>query len=302
MPSMLHEAPLELLRRNPKLAVALLAGTPGLDIPKDGTAAMAPGDVTAGLPVELRADAVVLVRGKTGKLAVVAESQLSANGIKAKRRVWPAYLTQARAQHDCPAVLMVFCRDRATTRACAKPIATGHPRFILVPIVIGPGTLPGSGRASDADAAAELAMMAAWTGQADLSEPAVQAATLSAIAGLDAERLATYTRIVLIAAPDESSRRALEMLMATVFKNDFLDKLEGEARARGEAEGRARGEALMILQILESRRIAVPDEVRNRVLACADTDVLESWGRKAAVAHSLQEVFGIAGDTASSLS
>ena len=90
--------------------------------------------------------------------------------------------------------------------------------------------------------------------------------------------------------------------MATVFKNDFLDKLEGEARARGEAEGRARGEALMILQILESRRIAVPDEVRNRVLACADTDVLESWGRKAAVAHSLQEVFGIAGDTASSLS
>ena len=91
--------------------------------------------------------------------------------------------------------------------------------------------------------------------------------------------------------------------MATVFKNDFLDKLEAEARARGEAEGRARGEAegqargeaLMILQILESRRIAVPDEVRDQVLACADTDVLESWGRKAAVAHSLQEVFGITG-------
>jgi hypothetical protein len=110
-----------------------------------------------------------------------------------------------------------------------------------------------------------------------------------------------------------------------VFKNDFLDKIEAEARARGEAEGRARGEAegrargeaegrargeaegrargeargeaLMILQILESRRIAVPDDVREQVLICTDTDVLESWGRKAAVAHSLQEVFGIAGDT-----
>lgn len=301
---MLHEAPLELLRRNPRLAVALLAGTPGLPIAKGGTAAMAPGDVTAGLPVELRADAVVLMGGKPGRLAVIAESQLSANGIIAKRRVWPAYLTQARAQHDCPAVLMVFCRDRATARACAKPIATGHPRFILEPIVIGPGTRPDSSQASEADTAAELAMMAAWTGQANLREPAVQAATLQEIAGLDAERLAAYTRIVLIAAPDESSRRALETLMATVFKNDFLDKLEAEARARGEAEsrargeaegqarGQARGEALMILQILESRRIAVPDEIRDQVLACADTDALESWGRKAAVAHNLQEVFG----------
>jgi hypothetical protein len=134
------------------------------------------------------------------------------------------------------------------------------------------------------------------TGQVNLRVPAVQAATLQAIAGLDAERLATYTRIVLIAAPDESSRRARETLMATVFKNDFLDKLEAEARARGEAEGQARGqargEARMILQILDSRRIAVPEEIRDQVLACADTDVLESWGRKAAVAHNLQEVFG----------
>ncbi len=48
-----------------------------------------------------------------------------------------------------------------------------------------------------------------------LGLPASQAATLRAIAGLDAETLATYTRIAGIAATDESSRRALEMLMAT---------------------------------------------------------------------------------------
>jgi hypothetical protein len=85
------------------------------------------------------------------------------------------------------------------------------------------------------------------------------------------------------------------MLMATVFKNDFLDKLEAEAIARGEAVGRARGEARMILQILDSPHITVPDEIRDQVLACTDTDVLESWGRKAAVADSLDEVFGAAG-------
>jgi hypothetical protein len=142
-------------------------------------------------------------------------------------------------------------------------------------------------------------MMAAWTGQADLRDPAVQGATLRAIAGLDAVRLATYTRIVLVAAPDESSRRALEMLMATVFKNAFLDKLEAEAKARGEAEGRAlgeangraEGEARMILQVLDSRGIAVPDRVRDQVLACTDIGALEPWGRKAAVARSIEEIF-----------
>jgi hypothetical protein len=301
---MLHEAPLELLRQNPRLAEVLLAGTPGVVIPKDGTATMAPGDVTASLPVELRADAVVLLRGKPSALAIVAESQLSASGIRAKRRVWPAYLTQARAQHDCPAVLMVFCRHRATARACAKPITTGHPHFILAPIVIGPGTLPDPGQFTGADANAELAMMAAWTGQADLRVPAVQATTLQAIAGLDAVKLATYTRIILIAAPDESSRRALETLMATVFKNDFVDKLEAQARARGEAHGRALGEAhgralgeaQMILEVLESRGIILPDKVRDQVLACTDTTRLEMWGRKAAVAHGLEEVFGVGTD------
>jgi hypothetical protein len=52
----------------------------------------------------------------------------------------------------------------------------------------------------------------------------------------------------------------------------------------------------MILQILDSRGIAVPDDVRGQVLACTDTGVLEAWGRKAAVAHSIEEVFGTAGD------
>jgi hypothetical protein len=285
---MLHEAPLELLRQNPELAAALLVGTPGVSVPEGGTATLAPGEVSASQPVELRADSVVLLRNRSRSLAVVAESQLSASKIKHKRRVWPAYLTQARAQHDCPAVLMVFCRDRATARTCATPIPTGHPDFILAPIVIGPDTLPSPGRPGTSGANAELAMMAAWTGQADLRDPAVRAATLRAIAGLDAHRLATYTRIVLIAAPDEPTRRALETLMATVFKNEFLDNLEATAEARGEAR--------MILKVLEARGFNLPAGIRDQILACADTARLETWGRRAAVAASIEEIFETADD------
>jgi hypothetical protein len=286
MPSLLHEAPLELLRRNPRLAGALLSGVPGVAVPEGGTAALAPGEVTASLPVELRADAVVLLRGMADKLAVVVEVQTSAGDLKGKRRVWPAYLTQARAQHDCPAVLMVFCRDRAIARSCRKAIPTGHPEFVLTPIVIGPDGVPAPGRRGTA--AAELAMMAAWAGRADLRDPHVRVRTLRLIAGLDAETLATYTRIVLIAAPDESSRRALEALMATVFKNEFVDKLQAEGQAKGQAKGRAQ----MILQVLAARRIAVPAETREQVLACTDIAQLDTWGSRAATAQSIEDVFG----------
>lgn len=304
MPSLLHEAPLELLRRNPTLAGALLSGIPGVAVPEGGPATLAPGEVTASLPVELRADAVVLLHGAGDKLAAIVEVQTSAGAIKRKRRVWPAYLTQARAQHDCPAVLMVFCRDRATARACAKPIPTGHPEFVLTPIVIGPDDVPDAQGRRTAQATAELTIMAAWAGGADLRDPTVQVHTLEQLAGLDAETLAAYTRIVLMAAPDESSRRALEALMATVFKSEFLDKLEAlaaeaEARgsARGEAHGEAAGRAKMILQVLAARGIAAPAEIRDQVLACTDIGQLDAWGSKAATAQSIEEIFSTANGT-----
>ena len=139
-------------------------------------------------------------------------------------------------------------------------------------------------------------MMAAWAGSADLRDPTIQVRTLRLLAGLDPETLDTYTRIVLIAAPDESSRRALEALMATVFKNEFLDKLEAEAKARGEARGLARGEldgrAKIILVVLAARGVRVPAEIRDQVLACTDIAQLDAWGRKAATAQSVDEVFG----------
>jgi hypothetical protein len=130
----------------------------------------------------------VLLRAPADKLAVVAEVQMSAKELKRKRRVWPACLTQARAQDDCPAVLMIFCRDRAVARACAKPIPTGHPQFILTPIVIGPDDVPAAQQQGTARAAAELGMMAAWAGSADLRDPTIQVRTLRLLAGLDPER------------------------------------------------------------------------------------------------------------------
>jgi hypothetical protein len=99
-------------------------------------------------PAELRADAVIVLDGQgrwpgrqPGKLAVVVEVQTSPD--EGKRRVWPAYLALARAQHDCLAVLVVICPGRVTGRWARRPIPTGHPGFDLVPLVIDADTTRG---------------------------------------------------------------------------------------------------------------------------------------------------------------
>jgi hypothetical protein len=66
VPSIPHEASLELLRHNPYLAAVLLTGT-GVDIPADAVATPADGDLSACEPTELRADAMVILHNEHRK-------------------------------------------------------------------------------------------------------------------------------------------------------------------------------------------------------------------------------------------
>jgi hypothetical protein len=318
MPGIAHEAPVELLRHNPLLAAALLSGT-GVTVPADGPAVMAAGDLSSTLPAELRADAVVVLGapdsarvgrgvaregraarsgGRDGRLAVVVEVQMAPDD--GKRRVWPAYLTLARAQHDCPAVLVVICPGRTTGRWARRPIRTGHPGFDLVPLVIDAGNTPLPGSSGAVGASPELAVLAAFTGAADLEQDVGRRLVLGAIAAadLDADRLETYTHLIRAVA-SAGARSALEALMTTAFKDDFIDRIKAEGRAEGEAmgravgraEGEARGKAGMLLRILAARGFEVPEAVRELVLSCTDLGQLEAWGEKAATATALEDVF-----------
>jgi hypothetical protein len=102
--------------------------------------------------------------------------------------------------------------------------------------------------------------------------------TAIAAARLDEDRLETYTRLVRAAA-SVAARNALEALMTTTFKDDFIDRYKAE------------GAAGMVLRILAARGIEVPGPVRERVRSCTDLGQLETWADKAATAASLQDVF-----------
>ncbi|MBO0822588.1 MAG: hypothetical protein J2P27_01865 [Actinobacteria bacterium] len=280
MPGALHEAPLELLRRAPLLAGELLRAS-GVPVPVGATTTAAPGDVSSA-PVELRADGVFLVDDGESKLAIVAESQTKPDPLK--RWVWPAYLALARAEHRRPAVLVVFCPGprRDTGPWARQLIKTGHPGFDLAPIVIDATTTPPPN--PESPAAADMAVLGCLTGAIDLDSAAGRHHVLGLVraARLEADKLKTYTDLIRAAA-SPAARLPLETLMTTTYKDDWTDRFE--------AKGRMEQGAQMVLRIFAARDIAVTDDIRDRVLACADLDQLQAWADKAATATSLSDVF-----------
>lgn len=76
--------------------------------------------------------------------------------------------------------------------------------------------------------------------------------------------------------------------MTAKFKDEFVDRLLAE----GEAKGEAKGEARTILRVLAARGLEVPAKIREQVLSCTDSSQLETWIDRAAIAVSVEEVFG----------
>ncbi|HEX6899775.1 MAG TPA: hypothetical protein VF789_08680 [Thermoanaerobaculia bacterium] len=78
------------------------------------------------------------------------------------------------------------------------------------------------------------------------------------------------------------------------YQSDFARKYFAEGFAIGFAEGFAEGRAEVaaraLLIVLRARGIAVPDAVRERILAQQERERLERWLERAVVATSVAEV------------
>jgi hypothetical protein len=92
-----------------------------------------------------------------------------------------------------------------------------------------------------------------------------------------------------------AARRALEAMMKGYeYQSDFAKKYVAQGRTEGRVEGRVEGRteeaARALLTVLRARGIAVPDAVRESILAQKDPERLERWLEKAAVAASVTTV------------
>lgn len=271
--------------------VELLRGALGYSLPPHARLTLAPETLRA--PIELAADAIVVLEGERRAFAVVVEVQLGRDA--AKRSSWPCYVANLRHQLTCPTMLVVVAIDDAVARWCREPIELGHPGFTLQPVVIAREAIPRVTDAAIAVADVELAVLSAIVhGPTDerleILEPTTRALESLPV---DDARTGIYTDLILQALKG-APKRVLEALMKTgkyEYGSDFALHYIGVGRAEGEAKGEARGEARALLRVLARRGFAIDRASEQRVLSCADLELLGRWIDRAVTAKTIEEVF-----------
>jgi Arc/MetJ-type ribon-helix-helix transcriptional regulator len=277
--SLLHEALVLLFRNRPDLAPELLSRVFGVELPPFAEVRVASAELSEVVPREHRADLIVLLLDGKPVLAIVLEVQLDRD--RDKLTSWPAYLTGARARYGCPACLLVLCADEAVARWCARPIETGHPGFVLRPLVLGPDAVPIVTEPEQAAAMPELSVLSAIAHGRGEHGLAVALAALAAARGLDVDRATLYDDLILFWL-NEATRSKLEELMER-GRYEYQSEMVRRNVAQGRAEGRAEAKAQDVLTVLEARGLDVPQELRRRILECTDLATLDQWLRRAAV-------------------
>ncbi len=295
MPSCEHEGLIEMFRQSPDFAAELLKDNLGLPMPDTWNARVDSADLTDLLPTEFRADAVVtLTDGSAGErpaLAVVVEVQLGRD--KRKMWSWPAYLANLRSRTHCPVMLLVICPDAAVADECATPIDMGHPGWVLVPLVRGPRQVPVVVDPVDANNAAPMSVLSAAMHQDRPEIDKILRAVVTTLGNIDPDHAIRYSEI-MFAVLRTDARNRWEALMTTQsfkFQSAYANRLRAEGRVEGRVEGQAEGEAKAVLRMLDARGIAVPEDVRERIIKCSDLDQLDTWVIRAATANTIENLF-----------
>lgn len=286
MPSALHEAVLELIRHDPAFAAQLLRDLLQCDLPDFREARLADATFTDVVPTEYRADAVVLLVQDGPVLGVIFEAQLQSDPDKAF--VWPAYLFSARARHRCPFVLVVITPDAAVARWASKRIYVGGGES-WAPLVVGPDGIPtitDGGQAQRAPHLAMLSVMAHGRGDIDTAL-AIALAALQGLTTLPKDQQLLYSALIeRVLSP--SARKAFIMHPQA---EPLLSSWHREGFEKGIEQGIAQARAADVLDVLETRGLAISEEQRARVLACSDVEQLTVMHRRAVLVSQTADIF-----------
>jgi hypothetical protein len=277
-----HEAPLELIKQHPALAVELLRAVAGVPLRDGLDVRLASTSLNTVAPVQYNADSVVVVSDpgtRESLVAIIVEPQ--GRDEKTKKFSWPIYLANARREIGCEsAFLIVVCPDPAEAERCRAVIPMGHPGLELWPIVIDPKHAP-----SGEDAGPYLLLFLACLPAMDLEDPAAARRVLEAIrdtGASDAERK-TLTTIILVRA-SEAARRLLEGMMTTMeWKSDFIESYVDQGRVEARRED--------VLKVLDARRLRPTEAQRTRVEVSTDLAQLDLWFERSLTSATAAEVF-----------
>jgi hypothetical protein len=282
MPSLTHEALLQLFRNRPELAPELLREALQIELPAYTEARIESAEFSQLAPTEYHADLVVLLVDNAPVLGIVVEVQLAQK--PRKRFTWPLYLAALRAKLECDTCVFVIAPSMEVARWAAEPIRMGFNSTVF-PLVVGPGGIPVITDPERAIQAPELAVLSAMAhGQGDV-ETAVKVA-LAAAAGVGTvpeDRVVLYSDLIE-AALSEAARKAFFMLPQGY-------EFQGQTARESFQKGRAAEKAADVLEVLDARGLAVTDAERERILGCKELETLTLWHRRAVTVASVDALF-----------
>ncbi|RKS77103.1 hypothetical protein BZB76_2476 [Actinomadura pelletieri DSM 43383] len=269
-----------MVRARPQFAPDMLRAVFGLELPEGRAAKLGSENHTNIRPTELLCDATVMLEDPTGGYVhgIIVESQLRYDGHKALS--WPAYLASLRLRHKCPVTLLVICPNQSTARACEAPIRMGHPGWVLKPLTFYPGMLP---PITDVEAARKVPELAALSAPHYADGPDGEAVLDAAAVALGFGMDPAY-RMYYDVMRAQLSDAARELMEKTVDLKNY------EWQSKWAKTHIAEGEAKAILLVLEGRGVEVPNDVRERVTGCTDTEQLERWVRRAGVVDKAEDL------------
>ncbi len=297
MPSMPHEALVELFRARPTMAADLLTDTFAVTLPAYAGVRVEDSSIGQLVPTVRQADLVLTFLKASGApaLAIIVEVQQS--DPKQKPFAWPLYVAVLHARLRCEVHLVVVTTKKWIARKARQPVATFQPNSPFVPHVLGPDCMPCVTDAAVAERAPELALLSVLGCARERVAPVVDVAlaAIVALARLDTKKAAIYHDLVHSALPPEL-RKVFEEAMTIkgyVYQSEFAKRYVAQGRAEGEAEGEAKGEARgeakgqaegeakgraeALLKVLGTRGLAATAEQRARILAVRDIALLDRW-------------------------
>jgi hypothetical protein len=278
MPSLEHNAIVDMFREDPELAPHFLALLFGVDVPPHASAAVVESSLDQLVPVEFRADLVLELRDDEGAIVLAIVVEVQRDEDPDKKFSWPVYVTVVRAKKRCDTVVLVIAPDAAVAAWAAENIDLGLGLGNVKPLVLGPAAVPEITDPAEAEKEPELAVLSAVAHGNGPNGRAVIETALVALGRLDAEHAAVYFHIIWNALR-EPMRRALEALVMErqaekkMTFPPFMQRLIDDGTRAGELKGRR--EALF--RLVARAGITLTEDDRARIAACDDPATLDRW-------------------------
>ncbi len=311
MPTLEHHGLIEMFRENPSLAPHFLTTVFRLDLPRHAAVRVADSALDQLIPVEFRADLVLESLDDEGRVFLAIVLEVQREKAPRKKHSWPVYWAVARAERECPALVLIIATDADVAAWAAERIDMGMSLASIQPLVLGPATLPVVTDPLTAAKEVELSILSAMAHGNGPEGPAVLRAAFEAIERLDHEHAAVYFQIIwnVLREPMQRALEALVMERQTEgnatfppFMQKLIErgKLEGfrdgelkglrDGELKGLRDGELKGLRDALLRLITRAGMALTEDDRARIRACEDPVTLDRWIDNILGATTIQDV------------